>query len=70
MDRTQRGGSDRVAGASDNFHVCAVEWSPRKWGSSVEGDDFWTYSEGLSNWQCWPFDLDFHLIMNIAIGGA
>ena len=37
---------------------------------SIDGDDFWTYSKGLSNWQGWPFDLDFHLIMNIAIGGA
>ena len=67
---TQRGGSKRVAGASDNFHVYAVEWSPRKMVFSVDGDDFWTYSKGLSNWQGWPFDLDFHLIMNIAIGGA
>ena len=67
---TQRGGSKRVTGASDNFHVYAVEWTPRKMVFSIDGIDFWTYSKGLSNWQGWPFDLDFHLIMNIAIGGA
>ncbi|MYI43272.1 MAG: family 16 glycosylhydrolase [Rhodothermaceae bacterium] len=70
MIGTQRGGSKRVTGASDNFHVYAVEWSPRKMVFSIDGVDFWTYSKGLSNWQGWPFDLDFHLIMNIAIGGA
>ncbi len=70
MINTQRGGSKRVSGVSDNFHIYAVEWSPRKMVFSVDGDEFWTYSKGLSNWQGWPFDLDFHLIMNIAIGGA
>ena len=70
MINTQRGGSKRVTGVSDNFHDYAVEWSPRKMVFSIDGVDFWTYSKGLSNWQGWPFDLDFHLIMNIAIGGA
>ncbi len=70
MLNTQRGGSKRVPGASNNFHVYAVEWSPIKMVFSVDGVDFWTYSKGLNNWRGWPFDLDFHLIMNIAIGGS
>ena len=67
---TQKGGGKHVPGASDVFHVYAVEWSPTKLVFSIDGVDFWTYSKGLSNWQGWPFDLDFHLIMNVAIGGS
>ena len=67
---TQRGGEKHVPGASNALHVYAVEWSPLKMVFSIDGVDFWTYSKGLSNWRGWPFDQDFHLIMNIAIGGA
>lgn len=66
---TQRGGSKSVPDASEAFHVYAVEWTPNRMVFSIDEETFWTYSKGLSNWQGWPFDKDFHLIMNIAIGG-
>ncbi|MCY3631017.1 MAG: family 16 glycosylhydrolase [Bacteroidota bacterium] len=70
IDRTQRGGSTNVPDASDVFHVYAVEWTPLRMAFSVDGNTFWTFSRGLNTWQGWPFDRDFHLIMNIAIGGS
>lgn len=70
LNGTQRGGSTQVPDASDALHVYALEWTPNRMEFSVDGDRFWTYSKGLNNWQGWPFDKDFHLVMNIAIGGS
>ncbi len=69
-NNTERGGSTEISDVSDTFHVYAVEWTPNRMVFSVDGNQFWTYSKGLSNWQKWPFDKDFHLILNIAIGGS
>ena len=70
MIGSQRGGQTRIPDASDVPHVYALEWSPTKMVFSVDGNQFWTYSKSTNNWQGWPFDRDFHLIMNIAIGGT
>lgn len=70
MRGTQKGGSTHISDASDELHVYSVEWTPYKLSFSVDGTRFWTYSKGLNNWQGWPFDRDFHLVMNIAIGGS
>ncbi|MXX96853.1 MAG: family 16 glycosylhydrolase [Rhodothermaceae bacterium] len=64
------GGSTQVSDASEALHVYAVEWTPIQMVFSVDGNPYWTYSKGLSNWQKWPFDKDFYLILNIAIGGT
>ncbi len=70
LNNTQRGGTKEVPDASDAFHVYAVEWTPLRMAFSIDGDTFWTFSKGLNTWEGWPFDRDFHLIMNIAIGGS
>jgi len=70
LQRTQRGGSIEVADASDALHVYAVEWTPTRMRFSVDGNNFWTYTKGSGNWTAWPFDTNFHLILNIAIGGS
>jgi len=67
---TQKGKSTNVPDASTAPHVYALEWTPTKLVFSVDGKEYWTYPKGLSNWRQWPFDTDFHLILNIAIGGT
>ncbi len=67
---TQKGKSINVEDASTAPHVYALEWTPTKLVFSVDGNDYWTYPKGLSTWRQWPFDTDFHLILNIAIGGT
>ncbi len=70
VNGTQRGGSIEIPDASEAMHVYAVEWTPNRMEFSVDGNSFWTHSKGLNNWRGWPFDKDFHLVMNIAIGGS
>ena len=67
---TQRGGKTVIADVSEAFHTYALEWTPEKLVFSIDENEFWTYSRVRNNWQGWPFDKDFHVVINIAIGGT
>ena len=67
---TQKEGKVTIPGSQEAFHVYAVEWTKDKVDfyvdeklyhtvTRVPGDDF----------NGWPFDQRFHLIMNLAVGG-
>jgi hypothetical protein len=36
----------------------------------VDNTLFFTAVNDKSGWQGWPFDKEFHLLLNVAIGGA
>lgn len=60
---------DGLSNIQDNYHVYAVNWFEDKIEFQVDGQTYFTFlNEG--NWQAWPFDQRFHLIMNIAVGGS
>ena len=53
----------------NNYHVYAISWYEDKIDFEVDGKIYFTFAnEG--NWQAWPYDQRFHLILNIAVGGA
>jgi beta-glucanase (GH16 family) len=67
---TQRTGVTTVPTASASFHVYALEWSPEVLRAFVDDRLFFEYkNEGLG-WTKWPYDKPFHLILNVAVGGA
>lgn len=66
---------DNVA---DNFHTYGIEWiDDYQNGNDVliftfDGDEVGRYSQTSwmnSTWQDWPFDQNFYVILNMAIGG-
>ena len=63
----------RVSGVKDAhtaFHVYACDWTPDRVEFFVDDRKFYSYkNEGRGSEQ-WPFDQDFHLILNVAVGGA
>jgi len=70
---TQRGGSKTVSTASTEFHLYSIEWLPDRILFFIDGVRFFSYMPSLSL-NCptkdhWPFDINFFLIFNIAIGG-
>ena len=74
VDRTQRTAQTPVAGAQDDFHVYAVGWTTERIRAFVDGREYFAIAnERLSNaqadWRQWPFDRDFHILLNIAVGG-
>lgn len=54
-----------VSGASDDFHVYSVIWTETEITFLVNDVEFGTLSNDANR----PFDKDFFLIMNVAMGG-
>ncbi len=58
--------STTVPGVSDEFHVYEVSWSPDFIRFFVDGEEYHTFANNPDL----PFDSDFFLILNIAMGGT
>ena len=66
----QRKGSVRPEAAGDAFHVYAIYWTEDRLVVSVDDTVYFTYlREDGADWQAWPFDHPYHLILNLAVGG-
>lgn len=70
MIGTNKGGtSSWLSNIEDNYHVYAVNWYEDKIEFEVDGQIYFSFAnEG--NWEAWPYDKRFHLILNIAVGGT
>lgn len=55
---------------SDKFHTYVVEWFPDRIDMYVDDTLYFTYMNENEGWREWPYDHPFHLIVNLAIGGA
>ena len=59
----------------DAFHTYAIEWYPDEMRWFLDGQQYHSrnqnewYSQGAPNDPNAPFDRDFHLILNLAVGG-
>lgn len=58
-----------IPSAQDSFHVYSVEWTPDSMTFSVDQRAYLTYNNDHSGYSTWPFQHNFFLILNIAIGG-
>jgi beta-glucanase (GH16 family) len=71
---TQKTAKITVSEARTSFNIYTVEWSSKEIRWYVNGKHFFTFAnERLSNpnadYQQWPFDKPFHLLLNLAVGG-
>ena len=70
-ENTQRTSEVRVPDAPSEFKVYAMEWTPEEIRAFVDGERYFTFKNRASyTWREWPFDQDFHLLLNIAVGGT
>ncbi|MGY5850036.1 family 16 glycosylhydrolase [Salegentibacter sp. F14] len=60
------GNTIMVDGVSDDFHVYSMEWSPERIVFLVDGKVYHTYENTPDS----PFNKDFFLILNVAMGGT
>lgn len=60
------GNSVVVPGVSDEFHIYEVTWDENQIVASVDGTVFFTFDNNASL----PFNKDFFLLMNVAMGGS
>lgn len=69
---TQKTKEIYLKGATDEFHVYALEWTPEYIRSYVDGEPLFYYKPetyGERNYNTWPFDNPFYLKLNLAWGG-
>ncbi|MCX6180824.1 MAG: family 16 glycosylhydrolase [Bacteroidetes bacterium] len=57
-------------GLESGFHIYALEWDTLKMDFYIDNIKYMSVTNDNSGWQSWPFDKDFHLILNMAIGGS
>ncbi|NND00318.1 MAG: family 16 glycosylhydrolase [Gammaproteobacteria bacterium] len=66
----QRKASVEGQDVAEAFHVYSIEWSPDRIDILFDGSPYFTYLRESDDWQAWPFDHPYHVILNLAIGGA
>ncbi|MGB5578731.1 MAG: family 16 glycosylhydrolase [Woeseiaceae bacterium] len=66
----QRKGRILLDNVDTAYHVYALEWTPERIDAYVDDSHYFTYVNENTGWQAWPYDQPFHLILNIAVGGA
>lgn len=55
---------------SDEYHTYAVEWEENTITWYVDGYRYGSRTTANLNGQNWPFDQDFHFLLNMAVGGT
>lgn len=66
---TQKGKQIQVPSFHDEFHVYAINWTEKKIDFYLDGEKYFTFENTGGDYQEWPFDQPFHMILNIAVGG-
>jgi len=66
---TQKTGTLFVNDAMSNFHIYTVEWYSDSLKFFVDDTEYFKYVKENDDWTTWPFNKNFHLLLNIAIGG-
>ncbi len=67
---TQKGGKKTITNATTDFNVYTIEWNEDKIEWYINDEWYFTFSNENKTYEEWPFDKQFHLLLNIAIGGT
>ncbi len=69
MKDTEKGKKTFIDQPYESFHLFAVEWTPEKIDFILDNTVYNHIENEHKTTQEWPFDRDFHLKINIAVGG-
>jgi len=67
---TQKSKQIVIPTASTEFHVYSIDWDSTKIDFFVDNVKYFSFSNEHKTQAEWPFDKRFHLILNVAFGGA
>jgi beta-glucanase (GH16 family) len=54
---------------SNGFHIYELDWSENEMSFVYDNKTFLTFKNKKSGFEAWPFDKEFHLLLDIAVGG-
>lgn len=66
---TQRTATTLVPDAGTAFHTYALEWEAEEMRIYVDDLHYFTSRKNGGDWTTWPFERDFYLVLNLAVGG-
>jgi beta-glucanase (GH16 family) len=58
-----------VKTATEEYHVYAMEWNEQEIKYYVDNQNYFIFKNNQNGTDSWPFTHDFHLLLNIAVGG-
>lgn len=67
--RTQKNARIVCQDCYSKFHTYALEWDPNEYRLYVDSKCYFTFKKESDNFEVWPFNKRFYLILNLAIGG-
>ena len=68
---TQKTASRNTAGAEDEFHIYALEWTEDVIRTYVDGEKLLEFrNDKTGNNDTWPFNKNFYVTLNLAWGGS
>ena len=66
---THKSGGYYQSDLSDSFHVYSIIWTEDSIDFQVNGNTYFTFNRESDQTAEWPFDQQFYLILNLAVGG-
>ena len=66
---TQKTGGVTFKDLATAFHVYAIEWTEEQITFLIDNKKYFEFKNERSGPGAWPFDQEFHIILNIAVGG-
>ena len=68
-NHNQRTATFAVPDAGTAFHTYGMEWDEDEIRIYVDDHHYFTSRRDGGDWKSWPFTRDFHLVLNLAVGG-
>jgi len=68
MKNTEKGGSTRTDVSM--WHTYSIEWTDSKITWYLDGKEYHKFAPSSLSSSRWPFDKEFYLILNLAVGGS
>ena len=65
----QRTSKVKVENAVTEFHTYAMEWEADEVRWYVDDKEFYRYTNENTGWEAWPYERDYYLLLNLAVGG-
>lgn len=66
---TQKTKGVSISDLKDAFHVYAIEWDEKKISFLIDDKKYLEFANTGKGPKEWPFDQEFHFLLNIAVGG-
>lgn len=66
---TQKTATGVVPGVMDDFHVYRIDWTPESIAGYIDDAPLFAFRNEGTGPDAWPFDQDFHWLLNLAVGG-